>query len=1238
MPQQGMQGSSVTLTIQGANLFTPASVQLVPGTGITVLNPPTVGAFQITVPLQIAPNAPTISHSVQVTFSPIGSAPFTVTAPGMFTVIAAPPVVIPPTLTSAGPRLATQGSENVRLTLNGANFRPGARVIISPPLPSPAASMANTQASDVVVQSVVQLSSTLLLVEISVRRDAAPGVRAIDVVNTDGTSTGPTILGAPGSRTSKPLDITQSNSLAAPLQVATIAILYPRNGTAIAQGDDIFGDAILGGAGNGLITGEWLWDGNPFEQFAVPMTGGASVKLKTTRALPSIYTGPHILTVRITSPNQLQTRDVEVVVNPGNWKLEKLLAPGPNAGFTADTAPLLQWAPVPGADRYQVGFATDPFYNSISRWYDVIGDEWRVPQNVWQALPQGQLYWTVRAVEISGETRKPLPLRTIWKFSADVLEPSATLTDGEVGFAWRPMPGNVLYRVSISRNADGSNVVRRFLTRSSRLELRSLSLPNSGSPYYWQVEVFSGDGYEVLASSPQTFQVPAPKQSSRRRSFAYQIASAGPLPPFPELASQIAARAPSSGTTVHSASPTITVQFKTKVNAAEVALTVDETDVTSLAQITDTTLVLKPVVPFQNGEHQVTISVGSDSDSWKFRVDTQTEAAGTGLSTTKSDAEVPPPPTSSPLGSAAKPETAATSAAGAASKAAKSKGEQPSGQAPSQESSGQIASNTQWISGSTADTNTFSITNREIYRNGPWTTELNGSGLLSSVLGPEPRHSIGRFNDHILQLGYENHSWTGNLRFGVLAPLLYTSSEFVTPGSAREGVEASFGTPLGKLGFFSNTNDNSLGGGNGIDFHQEIRGASYSAPLPKNIAELRFMWLSARDTGPATTISFTPTGLPVSGSPLPGSPLPTPATPGFFQNGSAGDAYGTLLLLKLGPNWNWTSEYSLTYDNPNLQLGLHRLFGRAWRSGITGMWNKAAMSVAFRDVGPNFGSPANPSLSQNSNPDRRGVDASISRPFVIGTFSLNYQFLQSGVHSTTAPTLNLHNFTGSWSKNLTQTTVVQIGGREMRTTTGNLPLAVRALSPDQQLALRADLRDAGANASISQRIGTLTLTLGGTRDWLRNRLITTQDVLTTGANAGVNWQGTSFFQINSNVSVNWINAEKFTVGDTKVITTYIQPALMWRRAGLTLTPLISISHSNNRLALGLLTSNNYTSQFVGRLSWQMPGLMKFSTLTLEGGQNHFRDAISNTSRTDPRVLLLWNIVWGYSRSSLGTAR
>jgi hypothetical protein len=295
---------------------------------------------------------------------------------------------------------------------------------------------------------------------------------------------------------------------------------------------------------------------------------------------------------------------------------------------------------------------------------------------------------------------------------------------------------------------------------------------------------------------------------------------------------------------------------------------------------------------------------------------------------------------------------------------------------------------------------------------------------------------------------------------------------------------------------------------------------------------------------------------------------------------------------------------------------------------------KISINFAYRDVGPNFGSPVNPSLSLNSNADRRGVDASLSREFAIGTFTAGYQFLQSQVHSSSSPSISLNNLALGWSKNLTPTATLQIGRREVRTDSGDLPSSVLALTPEQQLALRADLRDTGLNASISQRVGTVTLTLGGTRDWLRNRLLSQQNVITSGINLGANWRGQSFLQINSNLSVNWISADKFSVGQTRTITTFIQPVLAWKRTGLSVSPLVTISNNNTQMGTGAVITDTLTSQYAGRLSWTMPKLMKVSSLSLEGGQVHFRDAVLGTGKTDTRLLLLWNIVWGYSRGNV----
>lgn len=82
-----------------------------------------------------------------------------------------------------------------------------------------------------------------------------------------------------------------------------------------------------------------------------------------------------------------------------------------------------------------------------------------------------------------------------------------------------------------------------------------------------------------------------------------------------------------------------------------------------------------------------------------------------------------------------------------------------------------------------------------------------------------------------------------------------------------------------------------------------------------------------------------------------------------------------------------------------------------------------------------------------------------------------------------------------------------------------------------------------------------------------------------------------------------------------------------------IAPLFTVSNNKTLLNTGALTADNFTSQYSGRLTWQMPRRLKFSTLTLEGGQVHFNDAILSNSRTDARLLLLWTTVWGYNRKS-----
>ena len=382
---------------------------------------------------------------------------------------------------------------------------------------------------------------------------------------------------------------------------------------------------------------------------------------------------------------------------------------------------------------------------------------------------------------------------------------------------------------------------------------------------------------------------------------------------------------------------------------------------------------------------------------------------------------------------------------------------------------------------------------------------MNGSGLLDSVLNPAAlRSSMGRVNDYIAQIERKGEHWGASLRFGIVSPVLYTDAQFVTAATPRQGVEATLTTPAGKLGFYTNTNDEALGGGAGITFHQRLMGASLQAPFPK-WAEFRLMWLSARDIGAPTIVEYDSEGNPI-------------VVPNPVAQTSRGDVYGGLLNLHLPKKWQWQSEYAWSYDNANLSDPTSTsLFGRAWRTGLSGQAGKAALSVDFRDLSPNFGNPANPSLTQSSNPDLRGVDASANPPTKAGTFAVTYSFLQNNVQSATAVELDLNSATETWSKPLDAKTNLSVSSTQSITKTGNVPPALQSLPPSQNGS--ADQRDVSGNIKVSRQVGMVSLNVGGTRDWLRNNIQPSAGAITSSISAGANLVTKGFFQCNTQANI-----------------------------------------------------------------------------------------------------------------------
>jgi hypothetical protein len=1205
-------GPNFTLTVTGSGFLANSVVQ------INGSNRPTVykSTLQVTATVFASDIAAPATLNVTV-FNPFAAGGGLLSNAVPLVVSTAPA----PVLYSASPEFAPQGGDHLRMTLVGANFRPGATVVISPPLAALTSSTGNTRASDVSVLSVTIANSGLMTAIVSLGPRATLGLRAVDVLNLDGTNTASSgILTFASSGTTQPLRVQSSSSLGAPVSILNLALNHPRNGTVVAQGQELDGEAVLAGAGTGTVIGQWLWDGNVVEQFSAAIVGGQSTAIRTRQSLPTFLLGEHTLQLRIVQPNQLAGQPIVVVVSPGNWKLEQLIQPEFGAAFTSGNPPRLLWAPVPGAAKYQVGFSSDPHLETIVDWFDVTDNSWEVPAKTWENLAEGELYWTVRAVESSGPPRKPLPMRRVYHVVDGGLAAArripARTPKGNTLIEWKPAQKNGFYFVTISSDFAATHILRQYLTADPKLDLRAVDrILIPGTTYYWQVDAIAPNGMLMMSGPVQSFVAEVSPQANwgenGRPVLWASLGTPESLTALPDLAAQIAARTPVPDSSISQLQPAISASFQSAVNPSDVSLMVDDVDITSLAQLTEVKVAFTPPLALTGGDHNVNLSLGSEATTWKFTV----LAAAASVSTAVPAASTLQPGTdaeAAPATPGALPAPAAIAAAHhpAAKTAAPSA-------APSIE--GQIGMTTEWASGSNPpDSNVVSAAERIEYRQGPWHVEMNGSGLLNSILNPaEQRTSQGRVNDYVIQVGYLQGAWGANLRFGIVSPVLYTDAQFVTAATPRQGAEVTFKTPAGIFGYFVNTNDEALGGGAGINFHQKMMGASWQAPLPK-WAQFRLMWLSAQDTGAPTTVSFDSQGNPII--------LPNP-----IATTSSGDVYGALLNIHLAPKWLWSSEYAFSRENPDTSDPTSKSeFGRAWRTGISGQTSKTNINIAYRDVGENFGNPANPSLTQASQPDLRGVDSAIAQMTPAGTFGLNYTFLANNVHPTTSDELILHSFDESWSKPFGLKTNLVVDARQSLTETGTVPAALQGLPPDQTGA--QDMRDLSGNINVSRQIGTITVSAGGTRDWNHNTLFPEADTITSSLNFGANLMTRGFFQLNAQVNANWVAADGLTVGTTRNVTAYIQPAFNWKKPALQISPLVTLTKGRTILADGTLTSDTLTGQYGGRISWTLPGALKFSTFSAQGSYNQNRDRILSFDQKSTQLLVLWTANWGHKRT------
>jgi hypothetical protein len=1134
-----------------------------------------------------------------------GVANVTVVASGMtsntlpFSVTNMPPPA--PTLSSISITQVAPGARHVSLILVGSHFRLGAKVLISQPPQNSSA------AGDIVVESVTRISDTTIVAQISVGERATSGMRFVDVVNEDNSTTG-----KGGTQTSQSLRVESATSLAAPLAIRNLVITNPHNGALLTQGDEVYPEAILAGAGTGTVSGQWVWDGNVLEQFFVTFTGGQTTSIKGVAPLPTVFPGVHTLELRITSPNNLVSNAFKVVVNPGTWKPMRLLAPGMGRGFAPAAPPMLRWSIIPSAVRYQVGFASEPYFSKIREWIDVSDTQWQVPQDIWSQFAEGEIYWTVRAVELGKETSKPARMRRILRLSNDglIAVPPALkrTTAGVILLQWLKLSAPVVYRVTVYRDPEGKQVLRRALSSEAFITFRDTAGAfQAGKTYYWQVEAFSTAGHLIFVGPRQNFvadpgAVIGRSKESRDRSASFVKATykstniadrkappagvPGPRKDTSEATTLLRHRAPAPKQVVHDTRPVINIEFRTGITRSSFSILLDNTDVSNLAQLTERRVTFKPLFPLENGLHTIEVNTESQSESWEFVVEHKKSVG----------------PTKSDLSTMTDSETESETTLNSSSVAPA-----PSVQPETSEGRGadfELSSHSQWVSGNDIDDNLSTLAAQASIKQGPWRAQVSGTGLINSLFSTRPRHVLGQFNDYVLRLAHDQKRWGTDLRFGTIAPQMYSGAEFMATAYPRQATEAALRTLAGRFSFYANAFDKGgQGEGEAFAFRQKVSGFAYQVPPVSERVGLRFMWLRARDTAPASV-----NGTGDSGA----------------ATAKSGNEFDVFFSLRLGKTWRLTTEYAFASNNLNTAEGLSdHHSGRAWRSAISGNIGQTTINLAYRVVTPDFANPVTASLGQLSTADRRGLDASLVSPTRAGVFSISYQLLQSDVHSKERRPVTLNNLTWNWSRNVTDSTSLTFGGNFSHTGSSDRPQP--AENPDQP-TFKLDHSRFALNSSVRQTFGRFSLTVGGSRNWFVDKNNSRLNNVMSALNLSSQWHLGSFFQLQTNLSANWVEGDKFSVGKTRSMAAYFQPVLSWQRAGLTVSPLVTINYLETTLRPDLRINDMLNAQYGGRLSWQMPGRLNFSTLSFEGSQSLSFSRIQDTEFKTLRVLVVWTLL------------
>lgn len=443
-PPQVAQGQSTQLT------FTATAINGFSGT-ITITPRSTAGVAFSPATITLTPGQSRIMTAT-VTNAPTGLATLAFSATSgalqhdaqtVITVVAAPASGTPE-LTSVTPPSIVRGAPPVTLRVAGTNFVSGAQVF--------------ADSGDVIVQSTRVINDHLADVTVLARRDIdLRRPYRLRLRNPNGVTTPVGV----------PLFVYAEDAIGAASGVRAAAIVSPVEGTIVGSSQPIHPRALIATTGSGTLYGQWRLDGVAYESFVATAQAGMPVEVRGLTAIPAASWGEHTLTLAVASKlEDLAPASTSATVAPSVLLVSAresrsslmLYAPAERI-IIGREAPEFRWTLLPGASGYRVEFANDEGVVRIA--FRTSSSKWTPTRAQLQSVGAGTFRWRVVPVytgEVEGTPSEWRPVVVL----PEAVSLRAAPRGGTV--AWTGGAPGVVYHLDVL-DAGGSLLFRALAVR-----------------------------------------------------------------------------------------------------------------------------------------------------------------------------------------------------------------------------------------------------------------------------------------------------------------------------------------------------------------------------------------------------------------------------------------------------------------------------------------------------------------------------------------------------------------------------------------------------------------------------------------------------------------------------------------------------------------------------------------------------------------------------------------------------